>query len=133
MPRPFAGKIALDIRQSQPDWDAFLDPTPSPDAPNVLVILYDDTGCAAWSPYGGRIEMPTLDRLAANGLTYNQWHTTALRSPTRSTFLTGRNHHLNGFAQIADGAQGIPGYSTHIPPENGTIAHVLRDAGWSTF
>ena len=64
---------------------------------------------AAWSPYGGRIDMPTLDRLAANGVTYSQWHTTALCSPTRSTFLTGRNHHLNGFAQIAEGAQGYPG------------------------
>jgi arylsulfatase len=133
VPKPFKGKIELDVRDSTPDWDAFLaDPAPE-GAPNVLVVLYDDTGCAAWSPYGGRIDMPTLDRLAANGLTYSQWHTTALCSPTRSTFLTGRNHHLNGFAQIAEGAQGYPGYSSHIPPENGTIAHVLRDAGWSTF
>jgi arylsulfatase A-like enzyme len=59
----------------------------------VLVVLYDDTGCAAWSPYGGRINMPTMQRLADNGVTYSQWHTTALCSPTRSTFLTGRNHH----------------------------------------
>jgi arylsulfatase A-like enzyme len=50
--------------------------------PNVLVVLYDDTGCAAWSPFGGRIEMPTMQRLADNGLTYSQWHTTALCSPT---------------------------------------------------
>jgi arylsulfatase len=62
----------------------------------VLVVLYDDTGCAAWSPHGGRINMPTLQRLADNGLTYTQWHTTALCSPTRSVFLTGRNHHQNG-------------------------------------
>lgn len=133
MPKAFAGKIALDIRDSRPDWDAFLDPTPPPDAPNVLVILYDDTGCAAWSTYGGRIQMPTLDRLAANGLTYAQWHTTSVCSPTRSTFLTGRNHHQNGFGTIAESASGFPGYSGHIPPENATIASVLRDAGWSTF
>jgi arylsulfatase A-like enzyme len=99
----------------------------------VLVVLYDDTGCAAWSPYGGRINMPTMQRLADNGLTYSQWHTTALCSPTRSTFLTGRNHHLNGFATISESSTGFPGYSSHIPPENATMATVLRDAGWSTY
>jgi arylsulfatase len=133
MPRPFNGVINLDVRDSTPDWGAFLADRAPEGAPNVLVVLYDDTGLAAWEPFGGRIEMPTLKRLADNGLLYSQWHTTALCSPTRSTFLTGRNHHLNGFAQIAEGAQGFAGYSTHIPPENGTIAHVLRDAGWSTF
>jgi len=96
----FKGTIKLDIRDSKPDWDAFLYTKAPKDAPNVLVILYDDTGQAAWSPYGGRINMPTMDRLAANGLTYTQWHTTAVCSPTRSTFLTGRNHHLNGTYQL---------------------------------
>lgn len=72
MSRPFKGQILLDVRNSKPDWDAFLDKKAPHDAPNVLVILYDDTGQAAWSPYGGRIEMPTLDRLAKNGLTYTQ-------------------------------------------------------------
>src|SRR4051812_2946553 len=106
MTRPFKGKIELDVRSSQPDWDAFLDTKAPKDSPNVLVILYDDTGQAAWSPYGGRIEMPTLDRLAKNGLIYTQWHTTAVCSPTRSTFLTGRNHHANGFGSIAESAIG---------------------------
>src|SRR4029079_14421665 len=78
----FNGKISLDIRDSTPDWDAFLDQKAPKDAPNVLVILYDDTGCAAWSTYGGRINMPTLDRLATQGLTYSQWHTTSVCSPT---------------------------------------------------
>jgi len=133
MPRPFQGKIELDVRDSVADWDAFL-PTPAPKgAPNVLVVLYDDTGTAAWSPYGGRINMPTMDRLAQNGLTYSQWHTTALCSPTRSTFLTGRNHHQNGFATISESSTGFPGYNSHIPPSNATMANVLRDAGWSTF
>ena len=99
----------------------------------MLVVLYDDTGQAAWSPYGGRINMPTMDRLAADGLTYSQWHTTALCSPTRSTFLTGRNHHQNGFATISESSTGFPGYSSHIPPTNATMASVLREAGWSTF
>jgi arylsulfatase A-like enzyme len=133
MPRPFQGDIKLDVRDSKPDWSAFLSERAPKDSPNVLVVLYDDTGLAAWPPFGGRIEMPTLQRLADNGLIYSQWHTTALCSPTRSAFLTGRNHHQNGFSQIAEGAEGYPGYSSHIPPENGTIAHILRDAGWSTF
>lgn len=129
----FKGKINLDIRDSKADWSAFLASKAPKNAPNVLVILYDDTGCAAWSPYGGRISMPTMDRLAKNGLTYSQWHTTSVCSPTRSCFLTGRNHHENGFGTIAESACGFPGYNGHIPRENATIATVLRDAGWSTF
>ncbi len=77
--------------------------------------------------------MPTMDRLAENGLTYTQWHTTALCSPTRSCLLTGRNHHENGFAQIAEGAQGFPGHTGHIPMENATIGEVLRENGYNTF
>jgi len=129
----FKGKIELDVRDSVSDWDAFLPPKPPSGAPNVLVVLYDDTGQAAWSPYGGRIQMPTMQRLADQGLTYSQWHTTALCSPTRSTFLTGRNHHANGFATISESSTGFPGYNSHIPPENVPMAHLLRDAGWSTF
>ena len=129
----FKGTINLDIRDSKPDWSAFLDKKAPKDAPNVLVILYDDTGQAAWSPYGGRIEMPTLDRLAKNGLIYTQWHTTSVCSPTRSCFLTGRNHHQNGFGTIAESAVGFPGYAGHIPYNMATMASVLRDAGWSTY
>ncbi len=96
-------------------------------------MLYDDTGLAAWSPYGGKIQMPTMQRLADGGLTYSQWHTTALCSPTRSCFLTGRNHHQNGMACITEGSTGYPGSNAHIPPECGTLAEVMRQAGWSTF
>ncbi|MHA7986240.1 arylsulfatase [Rathayibacter sp. CAU 1779] len=133
MPREFRGDIKLDVRDSTADWPAFLSDQAPTGSPNVLVVLYDDTGQAAWSPYGGRINMPTMDRLAKNGLTYAQWHTTALCSPTRSTFLTGRNHHANGFASISESSTGFPGYNSHIPPTNATMANVLRDAGWSTF
>lgn len=133
MAKKFQGTIKLDIRDSRPDWDAFLQTKAPKDAPNVLVILYDDTGQAAWSPYGGRIEMPTLDRLAKNGLTYTQWHTTSVCSPTRSTFLTGRNHHQNGFGTISESAVGFPGYCGHRSEQIATMATVLRDAGWSTF
>ena len=71
------------MRDSEADWAPYTPKSAPEDAPNILFILYDDTGLGAWSPYGGRINMPTLDRLAANGLTYTQWHTTALCSPTR--------------------------------------------------
>ena len=105
MAKKFTGVINIDVRDSVPDWTPFRE-SPAPEgAPNVLVVLYDDTGLAAWSPYGGRINMPTMQKLADNGLTYTQWHTTALCSPTRSCLLTGRNHHQNGFAQIAEGAR----------------------------
>ena len=118
--REFQGKIELDVRDSVSDWDAFLPPKAPEGSPNVLLVLYDDTGQAAWSPYGGRIQMPTMERLAANGLTYTQWHTTALCSPTRSTLLTGRNHHSNGFATISESSTGFPGYNSHIPPSTWT-------------
>jgi arylsulfatase A-like enzyme len=131
--KPFNGVINLDVRDSVQDWTPFRE-EPAPDgAPNVLIVLYDDTGMAAWSPFGGAIEMPTLQRLADDGLMYTQWHTTALCSPTRSCVLTGRNHHQNGFAQIAEGATGFPGHTGHIPMENATMAEVLRERGWNTF
>jgi arylsulfatase len=129
----FKGKIELDIRDSVADWGPFTPKKAPEGAPNILFVLYDDTGLAAWSPYGGRINMPTLDRLAANGLTYTQWHTVALCSPTRSTLLTGRNHTLNGMAAITEGANGFPGWSGRIPPQAATIADILRDNGYSTF
>ncbi len=132
-PADFKGKIALDIRDSEQDWGPFTPKRAPVGSPNVLFILYDDTGLAAWSPYGGRINMPTLDRLAANGLTYTQWHTTALCSPTRSTILTGRNHHLNGMAAITEAATGFPGACGRIPEQCATIGQVLQDNGWSTF
>src|SRR4249920_3416304 len=131
--KKFKGTIKLDVRDSKADWPAFLDQKAPEGAPNVLVILYDDTGCAAWSPYGGRINMPTLDRLAKDGLTYAQWHTCALCSPTRSTLLTGRNHTLNGMAAITEASNGFPGASGRIPPQCATIAQVLQENGYSTF
>jgi arylsulfatase len=73
--KDFKGTIKLDVRHSVPDWGPFTPKKAPAGAPNILFVLYDDTGLAAWSPYGGRINMPTLDRLAKNGLTYTQWHT----------------------------------------------------------
>jgi arylsulfatase A-like enzyme len=133
VPKQFKGVVKLDVRDSIEDWGPFREEKAPDGAPNVLIILYDDTGLAAWSPFGGRIEMPTMQRLADDGITYSQWHTTALCSPTRSCFLTGRNHHQNGFAQIAEGSQGFPGHSGHVPMENAAVAEVLREKGWNTF
>jgi arylsulfatase len=129
----FKGKIRLDVRDSVPDWGPYI-PTRAPEgSPNVLFILYDDTGLAAWSPFGGRINMPTLQKLADNGLMYSQWHTAALCSPTRSMILTGRNHHLNGMSCITEGANGFPGAHARIPDECATIGQILQDGGWSTY
>ena len=131
--KPFKGVIKLDVRDSTPDWDPYV-PTKAPEgAPNILFVLFDDTGLAAWSPFGGRINMPTLQKLADNGLMYSQWHTAALCSPTRSMLLTGRNHHLNGMASITEGAEGFPGQHARIPDECATIGQILQDGGWSTF
>lgn len=131
--KEFKGKIELDVRDSTPDWEPYTPKTAPKDAPNVLFVLYDDTGLASWSPYGGAINMPTLDKLADQGLIYTQFHTTALCSPTRSTLLTGRNHHLNGFASISETANGFPGQHGRLPEQTATIAQLLQDAGWSTF
>ena len=129
----FTGKITLDVRDAVPDWSPY-ELTTAPDgAPNVLIVLYDDTGLASWSPYGGRISMPTLDRLAAGGLTYTQWHTTALCSPTRSTMLTGRNHHVNRAGVIMEGTNGFPGFAGRLPEECATIGQILQKNGYSTF
>src|SRR5262245_24611557 len=129
----FNGEIKLDVRDSKADWTPYELKRAPQGAPNVLIVLYDDTGLAAWSPFGGRINMPTLQKLADNGLRYSQWHTTALCSPTRSTFLTGRNHHVNRFACISEASNGFPGAAGRLPAECATIGQVLQDNGYSTF
>ena len=129
----FKGKIALDVRDSVPDWGPYVLKKAKDGAPNVLIVLYDDTGMACWSPYGGRVNMPTAQRLADNGVTYTQWHTTALCSPTRSCFLTGRDHTTNRIASIMETTNGFPGNSGRIPDECATIGHILQDNGYSTF
>ncbi|RYY29090.1 MAG: arylsulfatase [Sphingomonadales bacterium] len=100
-------------------------------APNVLVIMTDDVGFAASSTFGGGIPTPALDGLAAQGLRYNNFHTTALCSPTRAALLTGRNHHAVGFGAVADFAVGQPGYHSIMPKSAATIAQVLRSNGYN--
>jgi Sulfatase len=103
---PFAGQIGPTYRESTPD---FPRPVAAPArAPNVLLILTDDTGFGHASTFGGAAATPTLDRLAANGLRYNRLHTTALCSPTRAALLTGRNHHTAGTGVIIEMGTAIP-------------------------
>ena len=133
MSKPFKGVINLDIRDSVPDWEPYEQPKAPEGAPNVLFIVWDDTGIGALSPFGGPIEMPTMERLADSGLRYTQFHTTAICSPTRASLLTGRNHTTVGMACIAEATTGFPGSNGHIPFETATIAEVLGERGYNTY
>lgn len=128
---PFAGVIADTYKHSKPDWPRRAKPPAG--APNIIVILMDDLGFGQLSCYGGPIDAPHIASLAAGGVRYNNFHTTALCSPTRAALLTGRNHHSVGFAAITEMATGFPGANTFLPRSAATIAEVLRQSGYSTF
>jgi arylsulfatase A-like enzyme len=129
-PAPFQGEINLNALQSRPAWPARV--VPPKGAPNIVVIMTDDVGFGAPSTFGGVIPTPTLDRVAANGLRYTNFHTTSLCSPTRAALLTGRNHHSVGFGVISEMATGFPGYNSVMGPESATIARILKDNGYRT-
>ena len=99
----------------------------------MVYVVLDDVGFAAMSCYGGPIATPNIDKIAADGVRYTQWHTTALCSPTRSCLLTGRNHTRNSMACITEGAIGFPNGSGTIPPENGMLSEILGELGWNTY
>ena len=86
----FNGRVELDIRDSEADWGPYAAPTAPKDAPNVLYLVWDDTGIATWDCFGGLVEMPAMSRIAERGVRLSQFHTTALCSPTRASLLTGR-------------------------------------------
>jgi arylsulfatase A-like enzyme len=127
----FQGKIGRTIKESTPSWPAAVKAPKG--APNVLYIVIDDVGFGQLSCYGGGVRTPNLDKLAKNGLRYNNFHTTALCSPSRSCFLTGRNHHSNAMACITEGATGFPGSNGHIPLANGFLSEMLSPFGWISF
>lgn len=102
-------------------------------APNVLWILLDDVGYGASSAFGGLIETPNLDALAAQGLRYTNFHTTAISAPTRAAMLTGRNHHSVGTGLFAETAVDLPGYNAKIPASKATVAEILGQGGYATF
>ncbi len=126
MGKPFKGKISVDIRDSVPDWAPFEPPKAPDGAPNVVYIVLDDVGFSAMCCYGGPIETPNIDRIAADGVRYTQWHTTALCSPTRSCLLTGRNHTRNSMACITEARGRVPERQRHDPAGE---RHALGDPG----
>ncbi len=102
------------------------------DAPNIVIFMTDDAGCANGSPFGGPIQLPTMERVLNMGVGYNRFHTTAMCSPTRACVLTGRNHHAVGFGQIPEYATDFDGYVGAIPRSAATIAEVLSGYGYGT-
>lgn len=125
----FPGHVSTSYRESQP----WLEPVvrPPPGAPNVVIVVLDDVGFAQLGCYGSTLQTPRLDALARGGRRYNNFHTTAMCSPTRAALLTGRNHHAVGMGMISDWCTGYPGYRGEIAPEAGTLAEVLQAHGYS--
>jgi len=124
-------KIGMTIADSTPSWPA--PPKAPAGAPNILVILFDDTGFSDFGCYGSPIRTPSIDRLAAEGLRYTGFHTTAMCSTTRSALLTGRNHHSVGVGCLANFDSGYPGYRGKIAKEAGTLAEMLRPHGYRNY
>ncbi len=127
----FKGKIGRTHTESTPWW-----PKPKgigKDYPNIIVILFDDTGFSQFGCYGSNIDTPNIDRLAQGGLRYTNFHTTALCSPTRACLLTGRNHHSVGVRSISNYDTGFPHMRGYITPHAATIAEILRENGYSTL
>jgi len=127
----FDGVIGPTIAESVPSWPSR--PHPGADAPNVIVILLDDTGFAHLGCYGSSISTPNIDKLAAGGLRYSNFHVTPLCSPTRAALLTGRNHHEVGMRSLANFNTGYPNMRGHVSNHAATMAEVLRDQGYATF
>jgi arylsulfatase A-like enzyme len=127
----FGGKVGRYFYDSSPWWP---EPRRAPrDAPNVLLAVLDDVGFAQIGCFGSDVDTPVLDGLAAGGLRYANFHTTALCSPTRSCLLTGRNHHSNGMGRIIELATGFPGYDARIPRANGFLSELLAPTGYATW
>jgi arylsulfatase len=127
----FPGVIGRTFDQSTQAWPEPL--RAEEGSPNVLFIILDDTGFGQLGCYGSPISTPNLDGIAAGGLLYNNMHTTALCSPTRSCILTGRNHHSNHMAAITEVSTGWPGYDGYIPFEHGFLSEILHGKGYNTF
>jgi arylsulfatase A-like enzyme len=130
--RSYVGVITYDAKDPDTSFPPIEPLRPPEGAPNVLVVLIDDVGFAASSAFGGPINTPTAERLAANGLKYNRFHTTALCSPTRQALLTGRNHHAVGMGGITEIATSAPGYNSIRPNTCAPLAETLKLNGYST-
>jgi arylsulfatase A-like enzyme len=130
--RAYAGVLKYDAKDPESSFPPIEPLRPPAGAPNVLIVLLDDVGFGAASALGGPIATPTAERLAAQGLTYNRFHTTALCAPTRAALLTGRNHHAVGMGAVPEVATSAPGYSTVRPNTAAPLAEVLKLNGYST-
>jgi arylsulfatase len=124
--------VVYDAKDPDAVFPAIPQVRPPEGSPNVLIVLLDDVGFGASSAFGGPCQTPTLDQLAAGGLKYNRFHTTALCSPTRQALLTGRNHHSAGMAAITELATGAPGYSSVLPNSMSPLAMTLKLNGYCT-
>jgi arylsulfatase len=130
-PEPaFHGVIGRTLKDSKSDFPKEVQAPAG--APNILLILTDDVGFGASSTFGGPIPTPTFDRLAASGLRYNEFHTTALCSPTRAALITGRNHHSAATGNIMEFASGYPGYNSLMSKSLGTVGQMLKYNGYTT-
>jgi len=129
-PQKFQGVIKDTAQQSKPYWPSRI--VPPKGAPNILLIMTDDSGFGVPSTFGGVIPTPALDRIAEAGLRYTNFNSTSLCSPTRAALITGRNHHTVGFGVIAEQATGFPGYDSIIPKDKATIGMILKDHGYRT-
>ena len=127
----FPGVIGRTTDESSPAWPAAV--RPAAGAPNVVMVVLDDTGFGHLGCYGSPIQTPTFDAIAASGVRYSNMHTTALCSPSRSCIINGRNHHSNGMAAITEVATGYPGYNGEIPMENGFLSEILLEHGYNTY
>jgi arylsulfatase len=130
--RPYTGPITYDAKDPNTSFPPIEPLRPPEGAPNVLVILLDDVGFGASSAFGGPCSTPTAERLAASGLKYNRFHTTALCAPTRQALLTGRNHHSVGAGTITEMATSAPGYNSIRPSTAAPLAETLKLSGYST-
>ena len=130
LPQKFEGKIERNVAQSKPYWPARV--VPPKGAPNVLLIMTDDTGFGVSSTFGGVIPTPNLDRIANNGLRYTNFNSTSLCSPTRAAIITGRNHHSMGFGVVSEQSTGYPGYNSIMSRDKATIGKILKDHGYWT-
>jgi arylsulfatase A-like enzyme len=133
MATEFNGKIELDIRDSEPDWGPYAAPTAPQGAPNILYLVWDDTGIATWDCFGGLVNMPTMTRIAERGVRLSQFHTTALCSPTRASLLTGRNATTVGMATIEEFTDGFPNCNGRIPADTALLSEVLNERGYNTY
>jgi arylsulfatase A-like enzyme len=129
----FKGKVGSTYKDSVPDFGPALPPKAPDGAPNVLIIVLDDVGFGQLGSYGGPINTTNLDRLAMQGLRYNNFHTTALCSPSRAALLTGQNHHAVALAAITEAATGYPGSNGTIPKSAAMIAEILKQNGYNTM